>query len=641
MRPAKGQQHLSAEMIGLMKLVETRRYGDIEDAARQVLARKPGQALATKVLSFAQVATGQYKTALPLLEALAKSQPHDPEIHNNLGIALCALLRREESVASFKRALAITPKDPEILKNLGAAYADETRWNEAVPWLLKAIEHHPGDYVEAVSLLAACLMNADRVDEALACYRELWSADANYVLALYQLLAGSLRVCDWRHLDAWIKLLRECSDGFSRPLHSPFPAFAVREYGGREHRLIAEAHARNVVSPYIYRAGAEWRRSEPPADRQRLRIGYLSADYRYHAVGFVIPELIERHDRSRFEVHGYSLGEDDGSETRARLVRAFEHFADLHDKGIPYMLERIRQDDIDILVDLNGWTTDGRPELLALRCARTHVNWLGYAGTMGHPQLADYIIGDPVATPLEHAEFYTEVIAQMPHCYLPADTTRQPGAVPTRASQGLPDDGFIFCSFNNNYKFNPALFDLWARLLREVPGSVLWISRPRPTAVDNLKLELERRGVAAERLVFATRVDSAADHMARIQLADLALDTFPYNSHSSGVDTLWAGVPMVTLLGDTFAARVGASLLKAVGLDELVAPDAEAYCAMALDLARHPEKLAALRRRLAANRASSPLFDMAAFTASLEGILLRIHDNTMRGVKEALPAQPG
>jgi predicted O-linked N-acetylglucosamine transferase (SPINDLY family) len=625
-------------LLGLMRLVETRRYGDIEQAARRVLARNPGQALAAKVLSFAMVGMGRYQEAMPLLEDLVRKQAHDPEIHNNLGIALCAMLRWEESIACFQKALSLDPDDPEILKNLGAAYADQKQWNAAVPWLLHAIEKHPGDYVEAVSLLGACLMNANRVEEALACYRELWQADPSDVASLYQLIFGSLRICDWQHLDERIAWLRERSDGFSRPLDSPFAALSLVGFDGSDHRRIAEAHARNVISSHTYKAGADWRPSPAAVGARRLRVGYLSADFRYHAVGFVIPELIERHDRARVEVIGYSTGVDDGSEIRARLMRAFDRFVDLKAESIPKVVDRIRQDEIDILVDLQGWTTDCRPEILALRCARVHVNWLGYAGTMGHPQLADYIVGDPVVTPRDDAALFTEAIAQLPHCYLPADSTRQLLPAPTRAAEGLPDEAFVFCSLNNNYKFNPANFDLWCRLLREVPNSVLWLSRPNDSAVANLRQEVQRRGIVPERLLFARRVENPADHLARLQLADLALDSFPYNSHSSGIDTLWAGVPMVTVLGDTFASRVGASLLKVVGLDELVATDTEAYFDMALALARDPKRLRLLREHLTSGRSSFPLFDMKGMAYDLEQVFFRMHENAAAGRREPILA---
>jgi predicted O-linked N-acetylglucosamine transferase (SPINDLY family) len=264
-------------------------------------------------------------------------------------------------------------------------------------------------------------------------------------------------------------------------------------------------------------------------------------------------------------------------------------------------------------------------------------NWLGYPGTMGLESLADYIIGDPVVTPLEAAAGYTEAIAQMPHCYQPNDDRRQIGTPPGRNAAGLPSEGFVFCSFNVAIKITPEVFEVWCDLLRNVPGSVLWLLDPKPTAQANLTREAAARGIDPARLVFAPRMP-LRDHLARLTHADLALDTAPYNSHTTGSDTLWAGVPMVTWLGDTFPSRVGASLLRAVGLDDCIAADINGYRDLALSLARDPERLAALRARLMENRASAPLFDTTRFTRDLEALYTRMWANHQTGRREHLPA---
>jgi protein O-GlcNAc transferase len=320
---------------------------------------------------------------------------------------------------------------------------------------------------------------------------------------------------------------------------------------------------------------------------------------------------------------------------RQRLRAAFDHFVDLRDCSVIETAERIRADEVDILIDLHGWTADGRPEALALRCAPVQVNWLGYAGTVGHPKLADYLLGDPVVTPLSHAHCYTETLAHLPNCYLPADSTIALAAPPLRRDAGLPEEGFVFCSFNNSYKFNPQVFDIWCRLLLETGDSCLWLSQPGGTAHDRLRKEAESRGVDPARVIFAPRVESKADHLSRLQLADLALDPFPYNSHSTGIDVLWAGVPMVALLGDTFPGRVGASLLHAAGLDELVVGSTDEYYRLALALARTPERLRALRRQLVEQRNRCPLFDMPRFVRSLEEVYFRMWDSALSGAERA------
>ena len=624
---------LDAESLSLLRLVEANRYAEVEAAAQRILARRASHHLAMKALSFALIGLEKYEEAMPLLDRAVKFYGADPELHNNRGIVQSELMQWDAAIASFNHALGITPDDPEILKNLGVANFRLHRWGEAVPPLLRAIEVHPGDYVEAVEVLAICLLNGSRLDEAWVCLDELSRNDATNLPALYHLISCALRRCDWTDLEARLADLRVRSDDFAKVLDTPFSALSYPGLDNRDILRIARSHARNVVPARTFNAPA-WQR--PKRRDGPLRVGYLSADFREHPVGFVVPQVIELHDRRRVEVCGYSLGINDGSAIRRRLAAAFDHFTDVAKLSVAQMVERLRADDLDVLVDLHGWTSDARPEVLALRCATVQVNWLGYAGTIGHPRLADYILGDAVVLPSEDAAYYDEQIAQLPHCYLPLDATRQIPSAPERPTQGLPNKGFVFCSFNNAYKFNPPLFDLWCHILAQAPDSVLWLSRPPGSAGERLQEEVKKRGIDPARLVFAQRVDDLASHLGRAQLADLALDPFPYNSHSSGSDTLWAGVPMVSLLGNTFASRVGASMLRAAGLDELVAADTAEYAEIALRLYRDRDALDALRARLGADRARIPLFDMPAFTAALETTYERMLANVLEGHRDPI-----
>jgi protein O-GlcNAc transferase len=464
---------------------------------------------------------------------------------------------------------------------------------------------------------------------------ELWKNDDGNAAILSQLLCASLKRCDWTDLEARLLTLRSLSKDYAALTDNPFVTLSFPGVGAEAQRRVAANYARRSIPASVLDAPApELPAAERTQERHpRLRIAYLSADYRNHPVGLIMPRIIELHDRTRVEVSGYSMGADDQSEIRQRLIAAFDHFVDLKDCSVTETAQRIRADEIDILVDLHGWTSDGRPEALALRCAPVQVNWLGYAGTTGHPKLADYLLGDPIVTPLAHAAHYTETLAHLPNCYLPADDTIAPGPPPSRRDAGLPEEGFVFCSFNNSYKFNPQVFDLWCRLLRETGESCLWLSQAGGTAQDRLRSEAQARGVDPARLVFAPRVESRRDHLSRLQLANLALDPFPYNSHSTGIDALWAGVPMVALLGEAFPGRVGASLLHAVGLDELVAASVDEYHELALALARNPQRLGELRSRLANDRHACPLFDMAHFVSSLEEVYCRMWYNKLNGCR--------
>lgn len=608
-----------SETLNLMRLVEAQRYPELEQAARKILARNGRHALALRALTFALVGQGRYEDAVEEADRAIKLSPGDGEVHNNRAIALSMLMRWDEAIADFQEALRRAPADFEIHMNLGSAYVHMCRWGDAVPALLKAIELHPGDYLDAIVSLASALTNANRLDEAAVCFEALWDGQPDHPEFLYGLLAVNLRRCVWSGVTDQAKRLAGMAPEYGCSVASAWWAFWFWFFDRSDHAAIGRDFAKAKFSGDILDSKTglpmQWR----PGSR-RLKLGYLSADFRVHPVAEVIAEVIERHDRDRIEVFAYSIGEDDHSEQRQRFIRGFEHFADLAKVSVRATTERIRADGIDVLVDLTGWTSGGRVESLALRCAPVQVSWLGYAGTLGHPRLADYIIGDPAITPLCDQEFYTERIAQMPHSYMPVDTTRRVAEAPARGSQGLPDKAFVLCSFNNIYKFNPQLFDLWCALLKAMPDAVLWLPRHNDAVAENLRREFVARGLDAQRLVLADRIDSPEEHLGRMQLADLALDTFPYNSHSTGVNILWAGVPMVTKRGDTFAGRVGASLLAAAGLPELIAESDDEYAALVLDLYRDRAQLAALRERLAQARQTAPLFDVNRFVRDLESL---------------------
>jgi predicted O-linked N-acetylglucosamine transferase (SPINDLY family) len=629
-----------------MRLVEGQRYAEVERLAHQMLTRNGRHPLALRALTFALVGLGRYEDVVTEADRALKLSPGDGEVHNNRAIALSMLMRWDEAIADFYEALRHAPNDPEVHMNIGSAYVRMNRWDAAIPALLKAIELHPGDYLDAIVSLASALTNANRLDEAAVCFEALCDEQPDHPEFLYGLLAVNLRRCAWPGVTDQAKRLAGMAPDYGRSVASAWWAFWFWFFDGSDHVAIGREFARAKFSGKVLDSKIDLPLQWRPGSR-RLKLGYLSADFRVHPVAEVVAEVIERHDRDRIEVFAYSMGEDDHSDQRRRFMRGFEHFADVANLSVRATADRIRADGIDVLVDLTGWTSGGRVESLALRCAPVQVSWLGYVGTLGHPRLADYIIGDPVITPLCDQEFYAERIAQMPHSYMPVDTTRRVAAAPSRSSQGLPDAAFVLCSFNNIYKFNPPLFDLWCDLLKDMPDAVLWLPRHNDVVAGNLCREFVARGLDAERLILAGRIDSPEEHLGRMQLADLALDTFPYNSHSTGVNILWAGVPMVTKRGDTFAGRVGASLLAAAGLPELIAESDEEYVALVLDLYRDRTRLAALRERLVQARNAAPLFDVNRFVRDLESLYFDmaqraiVDDETPVEPEHAAPAHSG
>ena len=377
----------------------------------------------------------------------------------------------------------------------------------------------------------------------------------------------------------------------------------------------------------------------------RIKIAYLSADFRQHPVAYLMAELLERHDRGRFEIIGLSFGPDDRSEMRARLVAAFDQFLDVRAKSDAEVARLLCELKVDIAIDLQGYTRDCRPRILAHRPAPIQVNYLGFPGTMG-AEFIDYIIADETVVPFEHQPFYAEKIVHLPDCYQVNDTKRKIAEwMPTRQEVELPEEGCAFCCFNNNWKITPEVFGVWMRLLHAVEGSVLWLFGDNESAERNLRKEAQARGIDPARLVFAGRLP-LEDHLARHRLADLFLDTLPYNAHTTASDALWIGLPVVTRLGGSFAGRVAASLLNAIGLPELVTHSIEDYEALALRLAKDPSLLEGYRNRLATNRLTHPLFDTDRFRRHIEAAYLQMWEIWQRGEQprsfavEALQTQP-
>ncbi|MGA8170781.1 MAG: UDP-N-acetylglucosamine-peptide N-acetylglucosaminyltransferase [Methylocystis sp.] len=365
---------------------------------------------------------------------------------------------------------------------------------------------------------------------------------------------------------------------------------------------------------------------------KKIRLGYLSNDFHDHATALLLVEVLEAQDRGLFELYAYSYGADDGKAMRPRLRRAFDHFRDIGRLSDVEAARAIHADGVHILIDLKGFTRQTRTSILALRPAPLQVNYLGYPGTLG-VDLCDYIVTDAFVTPRASAADFAESFAYLPHCYQPRGRLGAIGLAPSRAEVGLPEEGFVYCCFNQAFKFTPAVFDVWCRLLDAVPGSVLWLLAARE-AEGNLRNEARQRGVDGRRLVFAPDVTQAR-HLGRLQLADLVLDTAPYGAHTTASDALWAGTLLVTRPGATFPSRVAGSLLHAAGLPELIVEDSEDYFDLALALATDPARYAALRRKLADNSASAPLFDVTAYTLALESLFRAMWARYQAGLPNA------
>jgi protein O-GlcNAc transferase len=586
---------------------------------------------------------GRHGEALAAFDKALALRPDDLHILNNRGNMLRGLQRHDEALRCFDAILARTPDAPDTLRNRGSTLADLGRCEEAIACFDRVLVQKP-DLAEAHYNRANALRRIGRVEEAIAGYDRALALTPDYVdawhnrgsalelagrfddaIASYQralalrpdhpFTAGQCAFChlninDWPQADA----LKRTLDGRLDAGSGDVEPFVLVAFGDAPAAQLARTRG-YVRRRFPREIGPHRTTSRRSAGK--IRLAYLSADFRRHPTSYLIAELFERHDRNRFEVIGISFGSDDGSAIRMRVVAAFDRFLDARAIGDAALAARMVDMGIDVAIDLNGYIAGNRMGIFAHRPAPLQVSYLGYPATTAAPFI-DYVIGDRFVTPLTEENFYTERIVQLPDSYQVNDSTRAIGRqVPARAQAGLPPDGFVFCCFNNNYKITPTTFDVWMRLLRAVDNSVLWLLVGNDAAKTNLRGAARARGIDAERLIFAARIEHA-DHLTRHLLADLFVDTLPFNAHTTASDALRAGLPLVTCMGSTFAGRVGASLLHAIGLPELVTTSLPDYEALAMKLASDPAMLAAIRTKLLANLSTCPLFDIGRFTRHIE-----------------------
>lgn len=579
-------------------------------------------------------AIGEYKTAIQLC-------PTATGTFSNLGLAYAELSRFDEAFVAYDKAIRLNPSHVEAHNNLGLLYAKFRRFNEAFAAYDKAIQLKPC-YVEAHNNLGLLYAELKRFDEAIAAYNVAFKLKPDNA-ATYQNLGSSYRglkqfteaisafksaleltpstkwlpgellhicmnICDWsNYTDAVTqvrKMIRNREKG-----SAPFPLLGLPTTAS-EQKQAAETFCKTEFS------------SPPPLPQSqhqhsKIKVAYLSADYHNHATAYLMAELFELHDRTRFEIVGICYGRSPDDQMRTRVSKSFDQFFEVADKSDLEIAKLAQELEIDVAVDLKGHTQDTRLGVFAHRPAPIQIHYLGYPGTLG-TNFIDYLVADPMLIPQESREFYVEKIAYLPDTYQVNDRSRCIADTHNeRSDHRLPEQGFVFCCFNNNWKITPDVFDIWARLLKRIDDSVLWLFKDNDDAAANLQREAASRGIDPSRLIFAERMP-LDQHLSRHKHADLFLDTLYYNAHTTASDALWAGLPVLTKLGETYASRVAASLLTAVGLPELITHSLEDYENRAVDLATHPEKLKAIRTKLADNRLTTPLFDTPRFTRHLE-----------------------
>lgn len=625
-------------------------------AMDEALAAMPGQHLLVTGKANALMGLHRAAEALACYDAAVAAAAHNVDAISGRGIALNQLGRPREALVAFDQALALVPGHLDSILGRCHSQVIDGAAADALPTLDKVLAVVPNNAVahyirghgllllhrteeaatsfasaaelaptliEAVYNHADCLRALARYDEAIPAFERVLTREPDHAHAMSGLAVSAMQCCDWMVQEQLTPRIEQKVREGSRGL-MPFSFLSMSS--SKELQLAcSKAYIRNTcplpAMPF---------QPAPGRGDGRLRIGYLSSDFRRHAMAYQMVELFEIHDRKRFEVIGFSGGPDDGSAIRKRIERAVDTFHDVAGRTSEDVARLVLDSGIDVAVDLNGNTLYTLVGALAWRPARVQATYLGFPGTSG-ASFVDYVIADDTVAPLADQAYFTERIVHLPGCYQVSDSQRKPSpTVPSRASQGLPADAFVFCCFNTSYKISREVFDVWMRILQATPGSVLWLVRANDRMVENLRQHAAERGVDPGRLVFCGTVEPA-DHLARHALADLYLDTLPYNSHGTGSFALWGGLPMLTCLGPTFAGRVAASLSKAVGMPELVTENFAAYEALAIALARDRTRLAAIRAKLARNLTTAPLFDTDLFRRHIEAAYATMHEIALLG----------
>jgi predicted O-linked N-acetylglucosamine transferase (SPINDLY family) len=558
------------------------------------------------------------KEALDLFIKAIYLNPQYAEAWTNRGVALQQLMSFEEALLTLDEALKINPRLAEAWSNRGIVLQELKRLDEALTSYDRAIEFKP-DNADDYYNRGIVLQELKRLDEALTSYDRAIELKPDYEYLFGTTLHTKMKMCDWQDFDANVKsLLLKISEG-----KKSSPSFAI----------LALTDSLSVQR----KASETWIKDKHPFNpslglipkyehKNKIRIGYYSADFRDHPVSILMAELFELHDRSKFEVIAFYSGPSDSSEMHKRVACAFDKFIDIRLTSDRDVAQISRDMHIDIAIDLTGLTQHARTGVFSFRAAPIQINYLGYSATMG-VEYYHYIIADKVVIPKDKQKNYVEKIIYLPNCYLPHDSEQKISSqIFSKQECGLPLDGFVFCCFNAAYKLNPTIFDSWMRILKATGSSVLWLSSNNNSAMANLRMEAEKRGINSSRLIFAQRTKLIEEHLARHSLADLFLDTLPYNAHTTTLDALWAGLPVLTCMGESFASRAAASALNAIELPELITTSQEKYEASAIELATSPAKLKAIKDKLERNRMTTALFDTPRFTKHIEDAYTQMYE---------------
>jgi predicted O-linked N-acetylglucosamine transferase (SPINDLY family) len=564
-----------------------------------------------------------FEQALQYYNQSIELSPHFVEAIANKAITLKELKRYQEAFDAYDLAIQLQPNYAEAWSNKGLAFSDLRRYQEALECYEQAIKLKP-NYLDAWVNKSAALHALKRYTQAIEAYQQVIKLNPDTNCIYGSLVHAKSTICDWSNYDQDVKYINQMiNDGIS-----VIPPFAWL--------LLSNSEESNLKATKLFTAHQYPERKNNilflgKENIKKIKLGYYSHDFYNHATAFLMAEFFELHNKERFEIVAFSFSPNMHDEMQQRLVNAFDQFIDVNVMTDQQVAELSREMGIDIAIDLKGYTTNCRTGIFSYRAAPIQVNYLGYPASMGANYM-DYLIADHIIIPKENQPFFTEKIAYLPNSYQVNDSKRKVSErIFTRAELGLPDNGFVYCCFNNNLKITPHVFDSWARILKQVPGSVLWLLEDNVLAKANLIQEAQSRGLSEDRIVFAGRLD-LPEHLARHRLADLFIDTLPCNAHTTASDALWVGLPVLTILGETFAGRVAASLLSAIDMPELITKNLDEYEALAIDLAGNPEKLKALKEKLKQKRFTTPLFNTQLSTNHIESAYIKMYERYQAGL---------
>lgn len=606
----------SNKLIHAVQLQNIGQLSEAEIEFKEILASNPDDAAALYSLALILLNSGRNEKALALTSHGVEVVPAFAPLRFLHGAVLQAIGDFQAALQSYNEAIKLKPDYVEVWLNSGVLLRDMHLHKESLERFNHVLKLDP-EHVAALANCAILLTEFKQNEQAIAMFDHLLRLKPDYDFGLGLLEYARMHICDWTDFDSMSQRIIEGIRSGKRSCKT-LALMAISD-SARDHFLAAK-----IFSDFYSPPGAAklWQGERYRHDK--IRVAYVSPDLREHPVGHLMAGVFEQHDKNRFETIAISLGVDDGSRLRARMLKAFDRFIDVREMGSLQVAQLMRELEVDIAVDLGGYTSDTRTDVFSFRPAPVQVNYLGYPGTMGVDYF-DYILADRHVIPMDQQQFYSEKVAYLPDTYLPTDASVEISVhTPTRAECGLPDEGFVFCSFSHDYKISPHVFDIWMRLLQQVQGSVLWLMSRSEISQRNLCKEAERRGVNGSRLIFAGRVPSVEDHLARYRQADLFLDTHPYNAHTTASDALMAGLPVLTCMGNSFPSRVAGSLLHALGVPELVTHSHAEYEALALRLAKEPQLLADFKAKIAANKSTCSLFDTKGFCFNLEAVYIAI-----------------